>query len=377
MKKLLLLCLAFPLVNAQAEILLTEKDSDYSVKFGGYMKLDLIADLDGHRNKNQFLMAGIPVEGDADYNDGGYFAMHGRESRFSFDVSKNINGRASNVFIEMDFYDENTTSPRMRHFYFETGEFLVGQTWTNVSDLGALAQWIDFAYGDALYGNRKMQVRWQKNIDKKLQFAASIEEPSNSNIENTFIIDGKENSKLPVFSSRFTYRHDRGHLNFAGEAQQLYWEGANNIADDDAFAWSLLFSGSYQTFGQDEIKWTFAQGNGTSKGVLALAGKASGATIDNNGKIQTDAFTNFSLNYIHVYNAKFNSAIGYSWVDVKPSEYRDTQDIKEGGIGHVNLIYKYDENIDMGIEYMWGTTIKIDGNKGDNRRLQAMLKYNF
>ncbi len=84
MKKLLLLCLAFPLVNAQAQIVLTEKDSDISVKFGGYMKLGLIADLDGHRNRNQFLMAAIPVEGDADYDDGGYFAMHGRESRFIF-----------------------------------------------------------------------------------------------------------------------------------------------------------------------------------------------------------------------------------------------------------------------------------------------------
>lgn len=65
-EKIIIVVFSFSLVKAQANLLLTEKDSDYSVKFGGYMKLNLIADLDGHRDKNQFLMAGTPVKGDAD-----------------------------------------------------------------------------------------------------------------------------------------------------------------------------------------------------------------------------------------------------------------------------------------------------------------------
>ncbi|RHW75682.1 DcaP family trimeric outer membrane transporter [Colwellia sp. RSH04] len=378
MKKILLLCLAFPLVDAQAEVLLTNENSDYAVKFAGHIKLDLIADLDGHRDKYQFLMSAIPVEGDADYNSGGYFSMHSKESRFSFDVSKEINGSDSKVYLEMDFFDEKNTAPRLRHFYFERGEFLVGQTWTNVSNLEAINIWIDFGAGDALYGNRKMQVRWQRDINESLQFAASIEEPSDTNIENTLGIDGTEKAKLPIFSSRLIYRHDRGHLFFAGEAQQLYWQGANTVDNDDAFGWSMTFSGSYRVFEQDQIKWIFAQGSGTSKGVIALAGAPTAASLDSNGKIQTDSFTNVTTSYTHVLNSQLNTSIGFTWLDVNPSEARDPNtNIKEAIIGHANLLYHYDEDIEMGIEYMWGTRININDNEGNNRRLQAMVKYKF
>ena len=75
---------------AIANITLTDADAAYQVTTGGYIKLDMIYDLDGNRNKHQFLMSGITVEGDPDYNSGSYFSMHARESRFNFDGINNI-----------------------------------------------------------------------------------------------------------------------------------------------------------------------------------------------------------------------------------------------------------------------------------------------
>ena len=169
MKKLLAALLLGAMLPAHG-VTVEAGDENFDITFGGYAKLDLIMDFDGHRNKNQFLVRAIPVEGDPDYGAEGYFNMHGKETRFNINVQRETDdGQIEKFFIEMDFYDEESLSPRLRHAYFQYHDFIVGRYWTNVSDLHAIPYFIDFAYGEGLYGNRRQQIRWQPQLSEHWQ----------------------------------------------------------------------------------------------------------------------------------------------------------------------------------------------------------------
>ncbi|WP_394175808.1 DcaP family trimeric outer membrane transporter [Thalassotalea litorea] len=363
--------------SALANIALTDAESPVQVSAGGYLKLDMIYDLDGNRNKNQFLMSGISVEGDPDYNSGSYFSMHARESRFNVDVKRNIDGSEQRFHIEMDFYDESSNSPRLRLFYFQKDEFIFGQYWTNITDLNAIPYFIDFAFGEALYGGRRNQIRWTKKLSESLTYAASIEEPTNTNIDNPFNLSGSEQSKIPVLTSRLSYLFDQGHINLAGEVMELYWEGINQTPDDSAMAWVLSLSGRYKLFNEHDARVAITHGDGTAKGVLGLAGRGSGANLTLDGKIDTDRHTTIAVSYTHNFTSVLNSTLGYAWLNVTPSYQRDEADIEKSAIAHLNVLYQYDKHIDMGIEYMLGDRININEKEGRGRRVQAMVRYTF
>ncbi len=362
-------------VNADTTI---ASGNGYDVIFGGYAKVDFIADFDGHRNKNQFLMRGITVEGDPDYNLGGYTNFHGRETRFHFDFRRNDDSNLpEQFFLEMDFYDESTKSPRLRHAYIQQGDFIVGQTWTNVTDLAAIPYYIDFAFGEALYGGRRYQIRWQPQLSESLQFGVSIEESSDSNIDNPFNLPGQETSRLPIATARLSHTADTYHVNVATEISQLYWDGSGFIPSQSATSWVALLSGHLDVTNDGVLRVAMTHGKGAAKGVLALAASGSGATLNSQGELDLDMASTLSVSYTHQMTESLSGNVGYAWLKVDPSPNRSSSDIDESGIGHVNVIYQLNDRVDTGIEYIWGGRYNIDGAYGLGRRLQAMVRFTF
>ncbi|WP_448214064.1 DcaP family trimeric outer membrane transporter [Colwellia sp. MEBiC06753] len=377
-KTLLASALAATAMTANAATIVSNESSDFQVAVGGYAKLDIIADLDGSRDKDQFLVSGIPVKGDADYNRSGYYHMHVRESRVNLDISKKNSDEVIRFHTELDtFGGSNSTNPRIRLLYVQMGKFIVGQYWTAVTDLRAIPYYIDFAFGEALYGGRTVQARYQTELSEGLQFIAAIEEPSGSKIDNPFNIAGEETNKLPLLGFRLTKELENGHLNFGSELVQLHWDGIQEVSNDDVLGWSVLFSGSYNILPGNPIKLAISHGDGSAKGVLALAGGGTSATLDENGKLHTDEHTTIAGSYTHHLTEKLNVTLGYAWLDVTPSKDREVSDVETAGIGHLSMLYQYSKAVDMGVEYMWGDRENIDGREGDASRLQAMVRYTF
>ena len=377
MKKWLALLFTAIITPAHA-VSIEAGEEKVDITFGGYAKLDMIMDFGGHRDKNQFLVRAIPVEGDPDYGAEGYFNMHGKETRFNMNIQRDTEGgEVEKFFIEMDFYGEDSLSPRLRHAYFQYHDFIVGRYWTNVSDLHAIPYFIDFAYGEGLYGNRRQQIRWQPQLSEHWQLGLSIEQPETTNIDNPLNFSGEEVAKLPVFSSRITYQDPIKHLSISAEFGQLYWDGMGGVEDDSDFAWVILLSGSYKLKEYGEFKAAVTHGAGTAKGILGLAAERSSATIDINGKIENDVANTVGASYTHYISPDINTTLGYAWVKVDPSTYREATDLKGSGIGHVNVLWQATKAVDMGLEYIWGTRRDIDQLKGDGTRLQAMVRYSF
>ncbi len=354
--------------------------TDYRLKFGGYFKLDALYDLDGAGDKTQFLISQIPVDGSPEAGRSGYFNMFVRETRFNFDIRNvSANGTPEQFFLEMDFFDEKNFSPRLRHAYLVYGNLLVGQTWTTIAELASLTYTMDFAAGDALFGTRTPQVRWQQNVGKSWSWAVGLEQQQTAGIYNPLGLAGGPSSRLPVFAARLTHQHTKGLRTLALMTQELRWDGADIGPDATASGWALIFGGR-QNFGRrDFFTWNLAYGDGTADTIMALTGSDANAVLTDDGRLITRRGYSAALGLGHKWSAALSSNFSYAWTDLEDlgSGQRAPDAIQSGGSGHVNLIWAPAERLSTGIEFMWGNRENADGSDGDATRIQTMIKYDF
>jgi len=352
--------------------------TDYRMKIGGYFKMDALYDLDGTGDKTQFLISQIPVEGSPEAGRSGYFNMFVRETRFNFDVRKSEpGGPPAQFFLEMDFFDESSFSPRLRHAYLVYGNLLVGQTWTTVTDLASLPFTIDFAAGDALFGGRTPQVRWQQQVGPNWSWAVGLEQLQTSGIYNPRGLGGGASPQLPVLGARVTHQRRTGVRTLAALVQSLHWDGEGVGPDATATGWALIFSGRQNFRQRDFFTWNLAWGDGTAENIMALTGSQANAVLTHGGHLITRHGYSAALGLGHRWSDTLSSNLAYAWTDLEDLGQRAPDAIISGGVGHLNLIWAPREKLSTGIEFMWGTRENADGADGDATRVQTMVKYLF
>jgi len=348
------------------------------MKIGGYFKLDALYDLDGSGNKTQFLISQIPVDGTPEADRSGYFNMFVRETRFNFDIRKSSSdGIAQEFFLEMDFFDERSTSPRLRHAYIVYGNLLAGQTWTTAAELSSLVYTLDFAAGDALFGTRTPQIRWTQQVGPNWSWAAGLEMLQTSGIYNPLGLDGRASTQLPVLAGRLTHQRRNGLRTLAAMVQQLRWDGEGGGPDATATGWVLIFGGR-QNFGRrDFFTWNLAYGDGTADTIMALTGSDANAVLTPDGRLVTRKGYSAALGFGHKWSDTLSTNLAYAWTDLEDLGERAADAIQSGGSGHVNLIWSPAAKLSTGVEFIWGTRKNADHATGDASRIQTSVKYEF
>jgi hypothetical protein len=349
--------------------------SNFRMKVGGYFKADFLYDFNGTTDKTQFLMASIPVEGTPEYANSGYIYFMSQETRFNIDVRRTSGKVPLRLFIEGDFWT-STVQFRLRHAYIVAGDFLVGQTWTNLSILESLVFLIDFAAGDALFGGRTTQIRYQRQINDSWKVAASLENLDFLGIENPNMLDGKPTLQLPLFSVRADYSWKTGVLIMGSSIAQLHWDGGAG-PDARAVQFDIVVGGRQYIGKNNFFTWNVSYGVGSGENIMAFAGSQANAVLDSNGNLQTIPAFAALLGFMHNWNEKFSSNFSYAYGWLETPESRAPFALKQGGIGHANLIYNPIKNLYCGIEFIHGGNQVTNGAKGTANRLQAMVKFTF
>ncbi|MGB7878615.1 MAG: DcaP family trimeric outer membrane transporter [Ilumatobacteraceae bacterium] len=344
-----------------------------------YFKLDALYDLDGTGDEYQFLIAQIPVDGSPEAEASGYFNMFVRETRLNLDVRETgQDGPAKQFFLEVDFFDESSFSPRLRHAYIIYGNLLVGQTWTTIAELASLPFTIDFAAGDALFGTRTPQVRWQQNVNSSWSWAVGLEMLQDSGIYNPYNLGGSASPQLPVLAARLTHTRPNSVRTLAGLVQQLHWDGEGVGPDSTAAAWALIFGGR-QNLGSSAnfFTWNLAYGDGTPDTIMALTGSDANANLTLDGRLVTRQGYSVALGLGHAWSDTLASNLALAWTDLENIGGREADAIQSGGVGHLNLIWTPRQKFSTGIELMWGKRENADGDDGSATRVQTMVKYFF
>lgn len=353
------------------------------MSIGGYFKLDYIQDFDGGYDRYQYEIQNVPIPGDGRPPQSGYMNMHARESRINLDVrSITESGRPLQFYFEFDFYNLDRgafyQTPRLRHIYAVIGRLLVGRTWGTQTDVFAIPTTIDFAAGDALTGIRRDQIRWEDQIDEKMNYAIAIEMNDFPEIDaNGF--EGQASSQLPILVGRITRNTASGGRLFLGASvYQLRWDGQEDGPDDSALGWGVSFSGrEYLIKEKFYVNWLGSYGDGWGSNVVSTLGSNAAAILNPDGQLETMETWNLVGGLSYNVSTKLMANVSTAWFGLDPSEFRSPDAIKSGHSLHANLIWSPIKSVNAGIEFMTLRRNNGDGASGTGNRLQLMIKYLF
>lgn len=359
-----------------------------SVRFalGGYAKFDAIQDLDYVGDRFEFELATIPVKGSPQAAYKGRTTLQAKETRLNFDfrsAARQGTARAFplQAFLEIDFFEDSETlvrQPRLRHAYGVIGRLLAGQTWTTSGDLEALAGTIDFSGGDALYGDRVAQIRWQDRASRHVTWAVGIEDPKSS-IGNPLELGGVDRARMPNFGSRVRWTADQGsHVQLGADVFLLDWQGGESGPSDTAVGFGINLTGRALLGAKrrDALVGGGTTGRGSAHRVVVLEGGGNDAVITENGldvMSHWQVYTGFS----HYWTDSLNSTITTGWAGLDNSPFQPESAIHKAASVHLNLIWFPYTLVSTGGEIMWGKRWNKDGGHGDAWRFQYMAKFKF
>ena len=353
---------------------------------GGYAKLDFIQDLDYVGSKYEFLLASIPVDGTPASQLDGQTTIHAKETRINFDFRSKAKWKDGKqfpmqVFLEFDFFDDRETfalQPRLRHAYGVIGRILAGQTWSVTTDVTALAGTIDFAGGDALYGGRVAQVRFEDRINDSLKWAVGVEEAQLS-IDNPSGVEGVNRTSLPNLAGRLRWEGQKGHFQLGADVFQVEWQGGATGPSDTEMGYGAVISGRYLVGSgkRDAIVGAATIGSGAANRVISMAVDGGNSAVITPDGLDTMSHRQVYGGYSHYWSQSLNSTVSAAWAELDNSDFQANDAIRRAKSFHINLIWFPYKLVSTGGEVMWGERVNKDGARGEAWRLQYMVKFKF
>ena len=353
--------------------------TDTRMKIGGYLKADFVADFDGTLDSTQFLMRTIPVEGTPEYGGDAYVDWFAKETRFNLDIRRVIPGAVPlRGFIEGDFFSAGNQF-RLRHAYITAGNFIAGQTWTTLSFLEVIPIMIDFAAGDALFGGRATQVRYQKPLNDRWKVSVAAEELQFLGIQNANNLPGRATTQWPLLAVRADYKYDGGTVSFGTSVGQLHWDGGANGPSDSAAQLAFLVGGRHNLGERAYATYHFSYGEGAGENIMAFAGTGANAVLDASGNLETFPAFAAILGFGYDWTSTLTTQASYAYGVLDTPDSRAPLELERGAVAHLNLIWRPQNNkyFTTGAEIMYGETVAQNGAKGDATRLQLMAKFAF
>lgn len=350
-----------------------------SVSIGGYVKGDVIYDLDADVG-DSFSVGAIPNDGVSTKDN---VRLHARQSRLRVRTNTDVgNGSSIDTLIEGDFFGSggnelfsNSSGFRIRHAFGEYhtpgGSFLAGQTWTLFGGFN-YAPTVDFFAPNGQTFLRQGQVRWTLPNG----FALGLENPE------TFFGFGQTAEsvdELPDLVAKWTGGPGgaSGTYNISGVVRQVggIGTGIDGVAfDDTETAWGIHAGGTWDL---DSVLFTtgvaFGEGLGryhlanTSAGVVGVGGQLE--TIEQYGVTAGLTFRTSDTSSVN-----FN--LGYSERDDEFAALTPTAD--ENGLSlHANYMWSPWPGTNFGVEVVHGQREQFNGVDGDATRLQFGAQRSF
>ncbi|HEX2584392.1 MAG TPA: DcaP family trimeric outer membrane transporter [Steroidobacteraceae bacterium] len=375
--------------------------------YGGFIKFDALWSgysegqlANGASGSDFYVPGAIPVVAPAapELTNGENLHMHAKQSRFQFGTDTDVTGGKISSRFEFDLYGTslgndratNTYGLQLRHAYIQYKNWLVGQTWSNFQDAGALPETADYiGQVDGVVFVRQPQVRYTVG-----DFSVAAENP-----QTTITGTGAgaqitaNNNSLPDITAAYSAKFPSGYVRFGLLARQLRYVSRSTTPASDIATSTTGFAGTIAgkiSFGKDDIRFTVVGGSGI--------GRYVGLNFDNDAELngtnnEIHAITGWGayIAYRHVWTGTWRSTLMASESSYSNDRalVANTTVLNKGtASGAINLFYSPTPKLDIGAEVRvaqrevestsYITATHPDATTtGQLRRVQLTAKYSF
>ena len=348
------------------------------MRIDGNLKTDFIFDPRPAGVVDAFIPSTIPIpQGSSTRN----FNAGIRESQLSADLLFPVGKMGlARTFVQFDFFGGNgATTPRLRHFYGQLKNFLVGQTNTVFMDPDAWPDIVEFQGPTSGLLARPPQFRYSFKIGKGLSSAVSVEQPSS---DIAFSVNGSASQSItpaPDAAMMLRYEGERGHLYLSTVFSDLAVHLPNGGLRESTLGWGLNFSSTWRVARKDTLNYQVAYGNGIAR----YTGDAATLGLDAQPRSATDlrlkALPVFApwISYQHYWNKSVRSSGTFGWLQVQSTEFSPATTYHKSSYSSANVIWSPYGGFSFGAEFMYGWVQQKDGARSNAPRLQFFGRYTF
>lgn len=360
--------------------------SGTTLTFGGYVKLDLIYDLDqdqGDLTRTASL--------DPDAGDGGGFSAHARQTRFNFRTDTDTARGPLTTFFEIDFFGSsgnevlsNSNNPRMRHAYGQWNGWTAGQTWSTFMPIELYPATVDFQGPTGIPFIRQAQLRYSFDAtpDLKIDLALENSEFSGRGIDGAGdLVSLGQTATTDGFNAGFDSYPDlvaaatwsQGETMLKGAAVLRGLEAPSRLGGDEEFGWGINLAGGTPLWEGGRLVGSFTYGDGLGR--YTIDGFGQDGFVDAGGRLHTIESFGATTQVSHAFSDKLTAALAYGYYSVEDTFFDEQTD--ELQTVHASLFYKPVERMTVGAEVIYGERDLANGRSADATRLQTSVQFNF
>lgn len=344
------------------------------VTVSGYVKADFFYDSDNDLG-DTFVASSIPTSGDT---GNGHFRAHANQSRVRIRTKSDVGGRELKAHVEGDFFGaggnqsfSNSTAFRIRHAYFTTGGWTIGQTWTNFMDFVAYPTTVDFFGPAGKSFARQAQIRYtfSNGVSVSLENPETDGQGAAGRLRES--TGGIGEDRAPDLTA--AWRGGPGGIGGSYESAVVVRSlGVGGDIDSTEEGFGINLAGAWD-FGFGKLAASVTTGSGIGRYIIN--GAANGLFVTDDNELEAVDATGASLSYLHRWNGSSSSLIALG-------AFENDDDFPANGINavrtiHANYMWNPTDITTYGIEAIFGDNETADGESGTATRLQFGAQLNF
>jgi len=351
------------------------------IKLGGFIKTDVFVDANQAGTfYGQYVPSSFPSSPQP-HTVNSTVSM--RPSRFSAEFLQPVgdgddpNDRVKGYF-EFDFMGDPTrNSLRLRQFYAQYKNVLVGQTWSSFGDPDAFPDTLEFEGPPGIMGLRQPMVRYTHPLNKSHSIGLSVEKSGTDTPGGTPYGAPVASSLWPDLVGFYRYENSHGHLYFAFINRSVGGVIPNSTVPDlknhvQGYGGSL--SGVWGST-KDNLVFQMILGKGISNYYNDNFGLGSDVGFASNGKLVATPSGSGTIGYQHHWTKILRSTFSYGYLEINNTAGDPGTNYHISHYVTGNLIAQPSPSVLFGAEYIYGSLERKDGFKWVAPRVQASITY--
>jgi hypothetical protein len=370
--------------KSDPRFMIANENLTFKFGIGGDVKVVMFTDFAGTIDNNDFVTSLIPIP----TNNYRRFKVFANYSRLNIKVVGKIKNNPIVSFIEGSFGGTNNAF-KLRHAYVSFLGLTIGQTWSTFMDLQASPFTIDGEGPSNQIGQRHPLLRYTYYHKDKFQFAFAAEMPEISMVE---ISDEphqiyKQNQHVPDLITHFKFQGKFGHIQL-GAILRIMNYGDSTVAKKSVFmpGGGLALSGTFNLWKNATLHYQIDGGKGIASYIQDLAYLDCDLlpSLNRDNKMNTAWMYGGFIALQQFWTKKLQSNIMYGITRLEAPKNNNLLFgvyapwyYKYGHYFAVNTFWNFFDFATLGIEYVWGERVNLDGAKGYANRFNLLFQYHF